>query len=193
MLTSFEGFKESLLAVMKIRSANFVNTNCDLNYLMRLVYTDIAQSITFKTIKEEHLVDDSKLFVLKENDFDSSDPVSELTMRYNIATSIVDDEEINIENFMVVLDDYEYRLDDSSFPERYLDRNIYFYRPVIYAMESLPSKIFEEILNCMIEGLMYQIEVSIPSDIDGKLSNMFYQRFFAEKKKLQEKYPKLDL
>ncbi len=193
MLISFEAFEDALLSVLKIRSTNFVNTNCDLDILLRLVYTDVAQNITFDSVKTGYLTTDEKTFKLKDDDVDSEDGSSVLTMRYGIATKIVDDAENDIDEQMIILGDYEYKLDDSFFPGIYLDRYIYFYQPITYAMEYLPVKYYDEIFNAIVEGIMYQIEVSIPSDIDGKLSNLYYQRFFNEKKRLQENHPKLDL
>ncbi len=193
MLVSFEAFEEAILAVLKIRSANFVNTNCDLDVISRLVYMDIAQNVHFDSVKTGYLTTDEKTFELKSDDVDSLVEGSIPTMRYGIATKIVDDAENDIDEQMIILGDYEYKLDDSFFPGIYLDRYIYFYQPITYAMEYLPAKYYDEIFNAMIEGIMYQIEVSIPSDIDGKLSNLYYQRFFNEKKRLQENHPKLDL
>ncbi len=193
MIISYNSFENKLIEMLKIRSSNFVNTDCNMEVLIDTVYSNIMNDVNFDTTKTGYVLNEEKIFILKQDNYDPQVESIIATIRYGIATKIVDDEEVNVEDYMVILEDYIYRLDDSMFPNRYTDRTFYFYQPTLYSIELLPPKYYDEIFPAMIEGIMYEIEVSIPSEVDGKLSNMFYQRFFNEKEKLQKKHPKLDL
>lgn len=54
---------------------------------------------------------------------------------------------------------------------------------------NLEDGLYNEILQPMIEGVTYYMQGSIPSQVDGQLDNLSYQRFFNAKKQLKNDHP----
>ncbi len=191
MINSFEDFETHVINMIKIRSKNFVNTDCDMDVLINLVYTDIMTKIILDWTKDEYLCDGSETITIKENNFDSTIIDFVVTEKYGLPTDIVDEYDYHIDKVLERVNTYEYKFVTEDLADEFNGKNIYFIRPIEYDITTLPSRYYDEILNALIEGIMYHIEVSIPSQVDGQISNMFYQRYFSEKQKLVDKYPQV--
>ncbi len=191
MLASYEDFEKQVINVLTARSRNFVNTDCDIIALSNLVYTDITNKIIFDWIKDEYLCDDTNTVTIRENNYDSSTPEITATEKYGLPTNIVDEYDYDISMSLAHVDTYNYKFVSDAYIDEFNGKNIYFIRPVQYSIEKLPSRFYDDIFSAMIEGLMYHIETAIPSQVDGQLSNLYYQRFFSEKERLLNKYPQI--
>ncbi len=189
MLTSYEEFKDYLTGIIKIRSKNFVNTDCDLAFITGLVYTDLTSSVILSWVKQEYLCTDSETMVLDRDNH--SIITQKTTEEYGIAFDIVDAEDYSVNEWIAHVDECTYKWKTPELVSDYNGKKIYFVRPVKYSLEELPTRFYSVILPAIIEGIMYNIETSIPSEIDGQLSNLYYQRFYQEKKTLINRYPQV--
>ena len=63
---------------------------------------------------------------------------------------------------------------------------------VIPSIKVLEPWMYQLILKPMVEGIMFEIQDSVPSETDGKLGNLQYQRFFNAKKELKLKLPQME-
>ena len=56
MTNTYSDFISRIGSVIKIRSKNFVNTDCSIEELIRLVYNDIMTKINLSFVKDEYLI-----------------------------------------------------------------------------------------------------------------------------------------
>ncbi len=191
MTNTYSDFISRIGSVIKIRSKNFVNTDCSIEELIRLVYNDIMTKINLSFVKDEYLMDGSESFKIKIDNQDKEDPSSEITEYYGEPSDIVDADDYCITELLQKIDDYTYKWISSELAEQFNTKYISFVRPVHYDMEYLPGRLYHDIFPSMIEGVMYHIEVSIPSQTDGQLSNLTYQRYYQERQNLINRFPQV--
>ncbi len=190
MLTSYSAFEKALVTMLRVRSKNYVNTDCDIVAIIEVVYSDLSSNIIFNWVKHWHLVDDREIILLPRNNI-SNDDVLTLTEEYGVVTDIVDENDRCIKNLLFRVNENEYKWTSEEAMKEYIDRSIAFVRPVIYKIDSLPIRFYDKVFTAMLEGIMYHIQLSIPSDGDTQAGNLAYQRYYSEKQKLLNLYPQV--
>ena len=194
MINTYDDFVDRITSTIKIRSKNYVNTDCNLDYLVSTIYNDIMTKINLGYIKDGYLMDGSEIFEIRSDNKDPDEPDNPenvATEHYDMATDIVDDEDYKINKLLQRVDKYKYKWTTQYMMDEYNGKYIYFVRPVHYDIQVLPSNMYQEIFSAMIEGMMYEIAVSIPSQIDDAVSNRFYQRYFNERENLINRFPQI--
>ena len=67
--------------------------------------------------------------------------------------------------------------------------NVRILRSVLPDVETLDIAMYSHLFKPMVEGMMFAIQDSVPSETDGRLGNLQYQRFFNAKKLLKQRVP----
>ena len=190
MLTSYSAFKDRLISVIKIRSRNFVNTDCDIDALAHIVYNDIISEVNLKWYKQPYVISDEELIVLPANNIVGDDTAT-VTEFYKRVYDIVDEDDCNITDYIIRTDNDTYRYISLEYRDYNKGKTIYFVRSVAATIETLNLEQYHLILSAMVEGIMYYVQASIPDPNDGQTVNLAYQRYVAEKKKLINKLPQV--
>ncbi len=190
MLTSYEEFEKALIVMLRVRSKNYVNTDCDIVTILDLVYSDISSTININWVKTIHAVIDEDIIYLASNDIQDGN-VSTLTEEYGVVHDIVDDEDYDIGNLLFQVNDNAYRWKTSDAKEAFIGKDIFFIRPVIYKLNSLPFRFYDKLFTVLVEGVMYHIEASVFNPNDIEAGNLSYQRYYAAKNKLINDYPQV--
>ncbi len=192
MITSYQSFIDSIGEMIKIRSRNFVNTNCDIEQLVYFVYNDIMTLVNMTYIKDRYKVDGSGDITIRIDNRIIDDENNPPTQYYGTPTDIVTDSGYTIMNMLQRIDEYTYRWIADELYTKFDTQYIYFVRPMHYDVEHLPSEYYSRIMTAMVEGIMYNIEVTIPSQGDGQLANLYYQKFFNAKADLMNRFPQVE-
>ena len=66
MIKNYDEFHEQLIAAVKFRSRNYVNTDCDIDILIQTVYNDIADNITLEFTETEYILTDGHDIILQQ-------------------------------------------------------------------------------------------------------------------------------
>ncbi len=194
MINTYNDFLERIEYTIKLRSKNYVNTDCGLENLTRVIYSDIMTKINLGYIKDGYLMDGSQSFAIRgtnENLDTPSDPNGAATEHYKVPTDIVDDKDYTISRLLQHVDNFTYRWTTEEAASNFDGRYIYFVRAIHYEIESLPGHLYQDIYNAMIEGIMYEISTSIPSQVDDLVSNRYYQRYYNERTDLINRFPQV--
>ena len=185
MINNYTDFEESLRASIIFRAKNFVITDCNFENLMNDVFDDIMRDVKIAWTTQTIIIEDGIYNYELENSSVDEDANTEY---YGSSFDIVGEAFEDISNFMTEPEDGTLIIDE-HFANRNVGGKVFVLRVKIPAITSLKTLDYRNIKTAMIEGLLYQIQDSIPSQIDGQLGNFGYQRFFAAKKVLKEKYP----
>ena len=188
MLANYDQFEASVISMIKIRSANYVTTTCDISNLILTVYEDISSDVIFYYETESIKLD-------KNNDtydiktFTESSP-GNIDKIYVDIHAMIDDNLLDCSHSVLILDgESKIKITDNSFLSSNHDKSIHLKRNIVKDIRGLDMMVYQDIKQAMIEGIMYHIMTSVPSQVDAPLGNVEYQRFFSEKKKLIAKYP----
>ncbi len=190
MLVSYENFKTGFVSMIKIRSKNYVNTDCDIDAILSTVYADVSTQIIFEWVKQSYTVVDEYSVVLPTNNIVGGD-ASTITEEYGEVMDIVDDEDMSINKILAKVDTCTYKWLYEEYRDSHIGDAIYFVRPVVYRLEHLPSDMYDKLFTALLEGVMYHIQLSIPSQGDTQAGNLAYQRYFSEKQKLLNLHPQI--
>lgn len=187
-INTYAEFIDSLEKSIIFRAKNFVTTDCDFENLVNDVYDDIMRDVKLKWITQTILVEKNVYNYELENDntLEVADP--ELIEYYGETFDIVD-EYFDDVSMYITEPETGIIIMDEDFVSRNIGRQVFLLRSKIPPLVSLDALLYRAIKTAMVEGLMFQIQDAIPSQIDGQLANAGYQRFFAAKKVLKEKYP----
>ena len=91
MLKSFKAFEKSLDEIMKLRSRNYVNTDCNISLLLGVTYTEIATEIVLEwDVYDFDLTSSMLVYNLPKTNNPAND--SESTKRYESIYDIADTE-----------------------------------------------------------------------------------------------------
>ncbi len=191
MINTYDNFVDRIGSTIKIRSKNFVNTDCNIEELTKMVYSDIMTKINLGYIKDGYLMDGSQTFEIRSDDRDPDDLTFTTTEIYGTVMDIVDEDDYDISKFLQQVDNYTFKWVTENLVSDFDGKYIYFVRPVHYDIVTLPVNFYHDIFPAMIEGIMYHIEVSIPSQVDGQLSNLTYQRYYQERQVLLNRFPQV--
>ncbi len=195
MLHTYDDLLSHLSLMVRIRSANYVESDCDIEAMLYTVHEDINQSVVIDVIKQEHVIVKNETdIVLRNNNAIEVSPglYDELsaTERYTDVFDIVDSADVSITQYMHNSDintwtfnNYEnydnvYCIDDM------IGDSIYFIRKKILDIKYLTPEVYNRLLNAYLEGVMYYIQTAIPNQIDGQAGNMSYQRYVNAKTNL---------
>ncbi len=200
MLTGYESFKDKITAMIKIRSANYVNTDCDITAMISSVYEELAISILFEKARLEYTVLDVNQFTTVDNNSTDSD-LSTMTKKYSDVLDIVDEYDVSILKDIHLVDDNTYRWNNYSgvcstengVPSILIGKNIYVIRKSISSIETLTIDVYGKIFPAMLEGIMYYIQTALPNQVDGQVGNYSYQRYYNAKKALINLIPQHDI
>ena len=194
MILNFSSFKDILEQLVKYRSKNYVNTTCDISVLISSVYSEISTEVNLAYhIQELELYDDTyryKLpaFITKP----SNNNINEFYESYlTDIYDIVDKDGCDVSNYFTQVGNGELILNDKN-PFNMSNDIIYVLRKKIPDIKELEPPMYDMIQKAMIEGIMFNIQDSVPSQTDGQLANLQYQRFFNAKKDLKLKLPQFE-
>ena len=191
MLNSYKNFEKSMDQVMKLRSRNYVNTDCNISLLVNLAYNDICTEVMLAWNVFEFQIDMSQniTYVLPKTNNDT-DPVKS-TEKYVDIVDIADIDGNDLHHLFDISSD-QYTIDIKpgiGYENLYNGQTIRVLRSVIPDIEFLPTYMYNIIFTAMMEGMMFYIQDSVPSETDGKLGNLQYQRFFNAKKAIKARLP----
>ncbi len=189
MIINYITFTDQITAIIKLRSKNFVNTNCDIANLISMVYTDIMNEVNLTYEKYPYTISDDKIITLTNEKLDT-DGLTVLTI-YKEVFDIVDEHDDTLGKQILKTDNSKYRYVDDLYREDNKGKTIYFVRSTIPAIDSLDSKMYNKMFVALVEGLMYHIQASIPDTADGQIINLQYQRYYAAKKELLNSLPQV--
>ncbi len=191
MLRSYEEFLDTIEQTIIYRSKNYANTNCDVHTLSRIVYEDICNSAFFTWVKDEYYINAEEDTLTIRLDNMPGTETQDITEMYGVPTDIVDKDDYCISSYLQSVDICKYKWINTDFRDNNPNEPIYFIRPIIYAIEHLPRRLYQVIFNAIIEGVMYHIHQSIPSQVDSAIANLSYQRYYSAKQQLINKYPQV--
>ncbi len=190
MLVSYDDFEKQMIEMLIIRSKNYVHTDCDLTALINTVYGDICSEIIFAYVKQSYTIVDEYAVVLKSNNI-SNDNVLTITEVYGEALDFVDANDMDIGMYLARVDLNTYKWTIEEYRDTHLGDVISVVRAVTYKLEHLPVKFYDRLFTSIIEGVMYHVQLSIPSQGDTQAGNLAYQRYYSEKKKLLNLFPQV--
>ncbi len=189
MIRNYEEFKDTLIEMLKIRSANFINTDCNINILFASVYDDICRDVILNTIKQEIIIETNKTNYMLENtlihDINNTDSHIDY---YGDYFDIVDSEYYDISNWFTQIENGEFDV-DILLTQQLNKTSVYILRKNTVSIRYLTPTMYQNIFTAMMEGCMYMIQDVIPSEIDIQGANLGYQRFFKAKEILRNEYP----
>ena len=187
MIKTFEEFKASLTKLMQVRSANYVNTDCDINVLIDAVWAEMSD-IILDWKYEDHIIDNTTNLVMLDPDDDTAhykDPIV-ITCKRN------DFPEYDVSHRVNKLSMLTYDITDIA--DALITNEtatLTFVRPMQYAIDKLPPDMYDALLPVISYGVMFYIENAIPSQVDNPISNYTYKAFQAAKQQLQSQYPQV--
>lgn len=182
MVVSYKDFKAQLEGMVKLRSRNYVNTDCDIDVLIHTVYHDIATEINLKYNKTEVVLTDTTVIELDGED---------ANIIYGETIQILNSEGYNITSAFQRINYHTYQ-DHTGYIASHIGETIYFVRSEFRSIENAGKKIYNLLMPAMIEGIMYYIQGSIPSQVDGQLDNASYQRFYKAKDDIKNLLPQFE-
>lgn len=188
MIKSYENFKDSIERLIIFRAKNFAVTDCDVGILIDIVYTDIANEINLKYEKYPYLISDDTMIILPKND---TAKVSEITVTYKDVFDIVDEDDNTIVDEIIKTDTDQYRYVHDEYREKNKGKQIFFIRSIIPDISTLDNRMYNKLSNAMVEGIMYQIQESIPAPTDRDMINFTIQRYFKAKEALLNSLPQV--
>ena len=97
MIKTYEGFSNHLDELIRIRSANYANTDCNIDTLIEQAYQDIQAEVLLEVKRQEYTVDDEQTITLINSNAVDGDN-SNLTELYEDVLDIVDEND----DFMVI-------------------------------------------------------------------------------------------
>ena len=189
MITTYQEFQEHLNNLVKIRSKNYVNTNCDIAVIMQNVYAEISTEVNFFAEMQEIVITKSLYNYALENIL--FEPVDNKVIGILTDTyEMVDSDGEDVSNYFTQMAYGNYILNSTNpFKENDV---VFVLRKKRIDLEYLSADMYEVLIKATIEGMMFQIQDSVPSQIDGQLANLQYQRFFNAKKELRLMYPQYE-
>jgi len=190
MLVSYEAFRLRVIANLKVRSANYVNTDCDIRTIIATVYDELQNEILFSVYKQEHILvkDQKDITLVNDNHSEESGlPVSEM---YRDVLDIVDENDVSILDLLHETSYSVWRWNNYSqcmgnSVSLSDGRPIYFLRKRVHSIETLPPEYYAKILTAMLEGVMYYVESAIPSQPDTAVANWSYKRYYNAREALK--------
>ncbi len=188
MTNTYDEFEKTLETIIQLRSKNYVNLDCDIYNLIPIVYDEITNDVVLMWEEEEILLEeDVYIYDIKTKEESGYKTYSKF---YTDVTAIVDDNFIEISDYIDLLESNQIRINDGLFLSLNIDKKIHLMRKVKPDITIVEEPLLSMLRPALIEGIMYHIQSAVPTDIDaGKLGNMQYQRFFAAKRVLKEQLP----
>lgn len=188
MIRNYQSFKDNIEKMVKIRSANYVESDCDILAMIETVYEDIQSEVLLDTIKQEWVTDGEEEFTIPNYNSEIEDNIIE---KYTNVLDIVDEYDVSILDALHMTDDETWRWDSrysgpSEFPS---GTSIFFIRKKISDLSSLDPLAYGDLTVAILEGVMYFIQTAIPNQVDGQVGNYSYQRYYNAKKELANKHP----
>ncbi len=198
MLLNYADLLTHLENIIKIRAANYVSLDCDIETLLYTVYEDIQQSVLIDEYKQEHVITENETTIYLRN---NNAPVmgnaydeAKVTERYTDVLDIVDKYDLSISKKLHKTNVDTWRWNeyapgklDTYCIEYEVGDSIYFIRKKILEVKYLTPDIYNRLLTALTEGIMYYIETAIPSEIDTQVGNLSYQRFDKAKTDLRNR------
>ena len=189
MIRTYEEFLDDLNALLVIRSRNFVNTDCDLNALIQLVYNDINEHCVLGWEKYEVTIDDITDIVTAPANNEENNDVLTITKYYGSITAITDKNGTDVTKIFKKISKYEYQFINETLWEEFYDDTIHLYMSIHTSLETLNPKVYHNILMAMLEGVMYHIQRAIPNPDDLYAVDNAYKVYTREKDKLLDNKP----
>ncbi len=208
MVRNYIGFKKQLEEIIILRSRNYVNTDCNINMLIHSVFAEIATEVPLMweirrmmffegindydmditEILEYTAVDEEYISPLAE---DYIDGINEYAAKYIVdVIEVADDNGYDMSNILTrkITPTGSLYITDEDLKPRV---NSFFnaLMSVIPSIKSLEPWMYQLMIRPMVEGIMFNIQDSVPSEMDVKAGNLQYQRFFNAKKELKLKFP----
>ena len=190
MLNTYEEFVDRVEQMIKYRSKNYVNTDCDIHGIIDTVYNDIASDVVLAwNVYEFIIVDPSVKDYVLPKDNRTNDDVTTITERYYDIFDIADEDRNRLLPYFISIDRYTIRVEDDVFRSRMKDQKVLVLRNMVQDIKVLDPEMYMRLLSPMLEGIMYYIEDSIPSQVDGQLANLHFQRFYNAKRAIKDQLP----
>ena len=134
MVFDYTGFISNLHAMIKIRSANYIESDCDVSALVDTVYEDIQDTVLLEIIKQEYVTEGLEEFSIKN--FDTT-VVTTMTEKYTDVLDIVDEDDVSIMKYIHFTDTNTWRWDNSycTYEEYPTGSSIFFIRKKITSID----------------------------------------------------------
>jgi hypothetical protein len=193
MLNSYDEFEKNMIDIIKVRSKNYTNTNCNIRAIIEVVYNEIIEEVNIDWIFQEYTIkEDKKLIVLPENNGDpTQDPELVPTERYGEVYDIINYAGLDMSDLFQAVDEGVFQFLNESLHQQYIGETFIFVRPKRIDIQALSPKYLNALYRALVEGIMYHIEVSVPSQVDVTFSNYTYQRYYNARKELINKFPQI--
>ncbi len=203
MVRNYVGFRKQIKELVTLRSRNYVNTDCNIDMLMHVVFAEIATEVNLMwdvqtfTLNSDQLTYTFPSYDILDADDDDDDDSEEFPDEDNNEYAskffteiheIVDSEGHDVSTMFTELSADVITIEQEML-DRHIDDDYRILRSVVPSIKILEPWMYQLMLKPMIEGMMFEIQDSVPSETDGKLGNLQYQRFFNAKKFLKEKLP----
>ena len=202
MVRNYNGFRKQIEQFVVLRSRNYVNTDCNIDMLLHIVFAEIAtevklmwdvQQLVFNA--DQLTYDLPKYEVLEaskdgkdDEEYPEEDDNAYASKYFTDIYDIVDMEGNDISSMFTQVDSNTLMITQEILDAN-IDSEFQVLRSVVPSVKSIEPWLYQLLLKPMIEGIMFNIQDSIPSQVDGQLGNLQYQRFFNAKKILKKLLP----
>ena len=190
MVSLYESFIDDLTQILVFRAKNFVVTDCDLHAITDSVYDDICRDVRLEYVIQ-HIPLVKGTYEYQMPNYETSDDPNSPQVNYDYfleMTDIVDDEMNNLELLTRVPSNGLFVL-DKDLVDSHDGKDIHVMRNAQKNLRHLSAEKYNLIKPAMIDGLLYYIQDSIPSQVDSAIANLQYQRFYNGKKALIQRLP----
>lgn len=183
MIKNYVEFEEFLDKAIVYRSKNYVNTDCSISTLIELVYQSITNEVIFfYTLQEIDYNTPADLILPNDNGVDEL---------YGPVLDASDEQLNDISDLLIFSTEPNLVFKDEYTADYFKGKKVIVLRPVTKDVKNLDMTTYNMLVPCMIEGLMYHIEESVPSPVDNQIARNAYAKFMAEIEKLRNKLPQI--
>lgn len=183
MIKTYTEFEEFLDKAIIYRSKNYVNTDCSISTLIELVYQAITNEVIF-FYKLQEITYNGAADLILQND-NGNDEL------YGPVLDVCDENLTDISDLMIFSTEPNLVFKDEYTADAFIGKKIIVLRPLVKDVKKLDMSMYNIIAPCVIEGLMYHIEESVPSPVDNQIAANAYKKFMLEIDKLRNKFPQI--
>lgn len=177
---TYAEFTAQVQAVSTIRLRNYTWTEANLTAMIDYVYRDLMNEIHLEWEDQDIVIDKA----VKEYDVTNANNSG--------LFDAFDSEKFSIWPFLSLDDDENtVHIINEEFLDFYDGQTITITRKHMPAIADANPRTLDKILKAIIEGIVYFIQDSIPSQADTQAANFHYQRYFNERKMLINLNPQM--
>ena len=187
MVSNYQEFQDEITAILKMRVKNYMNTDPDMSAIENLVYTDITGSVVLDAeYSDIQLVPGQTSYYADGEEYNAN---GDIVAYFGDTFDMVDSHGDDVSDYFIETYAGAYDVINNSVFTAVPDGLVIMVRRRTNKITELSPRMYNLILPAMIEGIIFNVQDSIPSQVDAEVGNLSYQRFFSEKKKLREQLP----